>query len=50
VINRDHLFSSPSYAAGVLVGGAQNGRTAWKDTQGKTLKDLEEQHFNDDIE
>lgn len=50
VINRDHLFSSPSYAAGVLVGGAQNGRTAWKDAQGKTLKDLEEQHFNDDIE
>ncbi len=45
---RDHLvfikdmeFSSPSAAAAVIHGGHANGLTAWKDAQGKTLKDLE---------
>lgn len=45
VMNRDHLFSSPSYAAGALVGSAQNGRTAWKDATGRTLKEIEELQF-----
>ena len=45
IMVRDHLFSSPSYAAGALVGGAQNGRTAWKDASGKTLSEIEEQQF-----
>jgi hypothetical protein len=50
VMNRDHLFSSPSYAAGALVGSAQNGRTAWKDAAGRTLKAIEELQFIDDRE
>lgn len=50
VMNRDHLFSSPSYAAGALVGGAENGRTAWKDAAGRTLKEIEEQQIGDDID
>lgn len=49
VMNRDHLFSSPSYAAGALVGGAENGRTAWKDAAGRTLKEIEERQVGDDI-
>lgn len=40
---QDYRFSSPSNAAGVLVGGAENGRTAWKDAEGRTLKSIQEQ-------
>jgi hypothetical protein len=40
---RDVLFSSPSAAAAVLAGGAYNGREAWRDASGTTLKALEEQ-------
>lgn len=50
ILNRDHLFSSPSYAASALVGSSQNGRTAWKDTAGRTLKEIEEQQFDGDRE
>jgi hypothetical protein len=39
---KDVLFTSPSAAAAVLAGGAYNGREAWKDEQGTTLKALEE--------
>ncbi len=35
---QDFRFASPSTAAGVLVGSAANGRTAWKTSDGKTLK------------
>ncbi|ART63197.1 GIY-YIG nuclease family protein [Kushneria marisflavi] len=42
VFTQDFRFSSPSTAAGVLVGGASNGRTAWKDASGKTLKALQD--------
>jgi len=38
---RDVLFTSPSKAASVLYGGEVNGRTAWKDKDGSTLRDLE---------
>ena len=38
---KDHEFSSPSAAAAVVYGGTANGRTAWKDAGGKTLKQLE---------
>ncbi|WP_435106565.1 DUF4357 domain-containing protein [Arhodomonas sp. AD133] len=38
---QDFRFASPSTAAGVLVGGAANGRTAWKDRHGRTLKELQ---------
>ncbi|MDQ8022335.1 MAG: GIY-YIG nuclease family protein [Moraxellaceae bacterium] len=38
---RDQEFSSPSAAAAVVHGGTANGRTAWKDSEGRTLKLLE---------
>lgn len=39
--SKNHEFSSPSAAAAVIHGGTANGRTAWKDASGKTLKQLE---------
>jgi len=41
VFSRDVEFSSPSAAAAVIHGGHANGLTAWKDNNGKTLKELE---------
>lgn len=38
---KDQEFSSPSAAAAVIHGGTANGRTAWKDAEGNTLKQLE---------
>jgi hypothetical protein len=38
---RDVEFSSPSAAAAVIHGGHANGLTAWKDSKGQTLKQLE---------
>ena len=43
VFTQDYRFKSPSTAAGVLVGGAANGRTAWKDRNNKTLKEIQEE-------
>jgi len=47
-VKSDHLlftqdveFSSPSAAAAVIHGGHANGLTAWKNKDGKTLKELE---------
>ena len=37
----DHLFTSPSLAAAVLLGRNANGRTEWKDAHRKTLKALQ---------
>lgn len=37
-LNEDTLFRSPSIAAGLLVGASINGREAWVDTAGVTLK------------
>jgi len=42
VFTQDYRFTSPSNAAGVLVGGSANGRLAWKDKSGRTLKALQE--------
>ena len=42
VFKRDVLFSSPSAAAATLAGGAYNGREAWKNEEGISLKELEE--------
>lgn len=39
----DVLFSSPSGAAVFVVGSSVNGWTAWKDAEGRTLHDLEDQ-------
>lgn len=41
IFTKDHEFSSPSAAAAVIHGGTANGRTAWKDASGTTLKQLE---------
>lgn len=41
VFTKDHEFSSPSAAAAIIHGGTANGRTAWKDSNGRTLKQLE---------
>lgn len=38
---KDVEFSSPSAAAGVVRGGTAPGPVAWRDSQGKTLKELE---------
>lgn len=42
VLLKDHLFSSPSGAGDVLVGGSINGRKEWKNARGQSIKDLEE--------
>ena len=42
VFTQDAEFSSPSAAAAVVHGGGANGLTAWRDANGKTLKELEE--------
>lgn len=41
VFKQDYRFTSPSSAAGVLVGGPANGRNAWKDSTGRTLKKIQ---------
>ncbi len=38
---KDTEFSSPSMAAAIIHGGSANGLTSWKDSGGKTLKDIE---------
>jgi hypothetical protein len=38
---QDYRFSSPSTAAGVLVGGAANGRKAWRSADGRMLKEIQ---------
>ena len=40
---QDYTFSSPSYAATVVLGRNSNGRESWKDTNGKTLKEIQEE-------
>ena len=41
VFTKDVEFSSPSAAAAVIHGASANGLMAWKNRQGKTLKELE---------
>src|SRR5262249_20267887 len=41
VLTQDYTFDSPSAAAGVLLGRSANGRTEWKDENGRTLKDIQ---------
>ena len=40
---QDYTFTSPSTAAGVLLGSPANGRVDWKDAKGKTLKEIQEE-------
>ena len=39
---QDYVFSSPSIAATFVLGMSSNGRTKWRDAQGRTLKELQE--------
>lgn len=41
LFTRDYLFSSPSTAASVVRGASTNGRTAWKNSDDKTLAMVE---------
>jgi hypothetical protein len=41
-LTQDYTFNSPSTAAGVLLGRSSNGRDAWKDKNGRTLKEIQE--------
>lgn len=43
ILVEDILFSSPSYAASFAAGNSRNGRISWKNNDGLTLRDLEEQ-------
>ena len=39
---QDYPFGSPSTAASAFLGRSANGRTEWKDADGKTLKEIQE--------
>ena len=41
IFSRNAEFTSPSAAAAVIHGGHANGLIAWKDKNGKTLKEIE---------
>ncbi|MCP4114121.1 MAG: GIY-YIG nuclease family protein [Desulfobacteraceae bacterium] len=41
VLSSDHLFSSPSTAAAIVMGRTANGLIEWKTKDGKTLKTIE---------
>jgi len=46
VFVQDYEFSSPSQAAAVILGYSVNGRVSWKNSSGKTLKDIEAEQIN----
>jgi hypothetical protein len=39
---QDYVFSAPSAASDIVLGGCTNGRLSWKDAQGRTLKELQQ--------
>jgi len=39
---QDYTFNSPSMASSIVLGRSSNGRTAWKDPNGKTLKQIQQ--------
>jgi hypothetical protein len=42
LFTQDQVFNSPSTAAGVIQGRSANGRKDWRNSGGKTLKELQE--------
>jgi len=42
IFAKDYLFTSPSQAAGIIVGYSINGRQCWKTKEGVSLKEFEE--------
>lgn len=47
VLEKDHLFNSPSRAAAALMGRTANGWIEWKNSEGKTLDALKRQSPRD---
>jgi hypothetical protein len=43
---QDYVFTSPTLAAVLILGRHTNGRTKWKDAQGRTLKEIQEAEAN----
>ena len=41
-LTQDYTFGSPSTAAATLLGRSANGRLAWKDAKGRSLKEIQE--------
>lgn len=46
ILQEKQLFNSPSYAAAFVLGTNTNGRTDWKDKDGRTLKEIEESEMS----
>jgi len=46
VVTQDHVFGSPSTAAGVVLGRASNGRKDWKNKEGTSLREIQEAAAN----
>lgn len=44
ILQENVLLSSPSYAAAFVIGGHANGLTEWKNSEGKSLKELESEN------
>lgn len=42
---KDHIFTSPSLAASIVMGRSANGRTEWKTLDNKSLKFIEEEEL-----
>lgn len=42
LFTQDYVFSAPSTAAAVALGRSANGRVEWKDSNGRTLKEIQE--------
>lgn len=42
LLMQDYPFGSSSTAASAFLGRSANGRTEWKDADGKTLKEIQE--------
>ena len=46
VFSRDEEFGSPSYAAAAVRGGNSAGPNLWKNSNGETLKEIEEREVS----
>lgn len=49
VFTQDYEFSSPSQAGAVILGYSVNGRVFWKNSKGKTLKDIEDEKLSNPL-
>jgi len=47
---QDYPFNSPSMAAAAVLGRSSNGRVEWKDSAGRTLKELQEAQAKNQVE